>query len=31
MRAAGRAQAERFSWRATARGTLASYDRALSA
>ena len=29
MRAAGRAQAERFTWRATARGTLASYDRAL--
>ena len=30
MRAAGRAQAERFTWRATARGTLASYERALS-
>jgi glycosyltransferase involved in cell wall biosynthesis len=29
MRAAGRAQAERFTWSATARGTLASYDRAL--
>jgi glycosyltransferase involved in cell wall biosynthesis len=29
MRAAGRAQAERFSWQATARGTLAAYDRAL--
>jgi glycosyltransferase involved in cell wall biosynthesis len=29
MRAAGRAQAERFSWRETARGTLAAYDRAV--
>jgi glycosyltransferase involved in cell wall biosynthesis len=29
MRAAGRAQAERFTWAATARATLASYDRAL--
>jgi glycosyltransferase involved in cell wall biosynthesis len=29
MRAAGRAQAERFGWRATARGTLATYDRTL--
>jgi glycosyltransferase involved in cell wall biosynthesis len=29
MRAAGRAQAERFTWRATARGTLASYERTL--
>jgi glycosyltransferase involved in cell wall biosynthesis len=27
MRAAGHAQAERFSWQATARGTLAAYDR----
>jgi glycosyltransferase involved in cell wall biosynthesis len=31
MRAAGRAQAERFTWNATARGTLAVYERALSA
>jgi glycosyltransferase involved in cell wall biosynthesis len=31
MRAAGRAQAERFDWRATARATLASYDRTLRA
>jgi glycosyltransferase involved in cell wall biosynthesis len=30
MRAAGRAQAERFTWAETARGTLRSYDRALS-
>jgi glycosyltransferase involved in cell wall biosynthesis len=30
MRAAGRAQAERFTWTATARGTIAAYDRALS-
>ena len=29
MRAAGRARAERFTWTAAARGTLASYDRAL--
>jgi glycosyltransferase involved in cell wall biosynthesis len=29
MRAAGRARAERFSWQATARGTLAAYDRVL--
>jgi glycosyltransferase involved in cell wall biosynthesis len=29
LRAAGRAQAASFSWAATARGTLASYDRAL--
>jgi glycosyltransferase involved in cell wall biosynthesis len=29
MRAAGRAQAERFTWSATARGTLRSYDRAV--
>jgi glycosyltransferase involved in cell wall biosynthesis len=31
MRGAGRAQAQRFSWRATARGTITVYDRALSA
>ena len=30
MRAAGRAQAERFTWEATARGTLRSYERALA-
>ena len=29
MRAAGRAQAERFSWQAAARATVASYERAL--
>ena len=29
MRAAGRAQAERFTWAATARATIASYERAL--
>ena len=29
MRAAGRAQAEKFTWDATARGTLASYERTL--
>jgi glycosyltransferase involved in cell wall biosynthesis len=31
LRAAGREQAARFSWDATARGTLASYERALDA
>jgi glycosyltransferase involved in cell wall biosynthesis len=31
MRAAGHARAARFDWRATARATLASYDRALAA
>lgn len=30
MRAAGRAQAERFTWEATARATVASYERALA-
>jgi glycosyltransferase involved in cell wall biosynthesis len=30
MRAAGRAQAERFTWASTARGTIASYERALA-
>ena len=30
MRAAGRARAERFTWSATARATLRSYDRALA-
>lgn len=30
LRVAGRAQAARFTWTATARGTLATYDRALS-
>jgi glycosyltransferase involved in cell wall biosynthesis len=30
LREAGRAQAARFTWEATARGTLASYERALS-
>jgi glycosyltransferase involved in cell wall biosynthesis len=30
LRAAGRAQAARFTWSATADGTLASYERALS-
>jgi len=29
MRAAGRAQAERFTWQAAARGTVATYERAL--
>jgi glycosyltransferase involved in cell wall biosynthesis len=31
LRVAGRAQAARFTWAATARGTLAAYDRALAA
>jgi glycosyltransferase involved in cell wall biosynthesis len=31
LREAGRAQAARFTWEATARGTLASYERALAA
>jgi glycosyltransferase involved in cell wall biosynthesis len=31
LRAAGRERAQQFSWRATARGTLASYDRVLTA
>jgi glycosyltransferase involved in cell wall biosynthesis len=31
LRAAGRERAKLFSWRATARGTLASYDRVLAA
>jgi glycosyltransferase involved in cell wall biosynthesis len=30
LRAAGRERAQQFSWRATARGTLASYDRVLT-
>ena len=30
LREAGRAQAARFTWEATARGTLASYERALA-
>jgi glycosyltransferase involved in cell wall biosynthesis len=31
LRVAGREQASRFTWQATARATLASYDRALAA